>query len=176
MRIYALITSIDPYILYIYEEGLGRFATERFIKPDISNKDRAKMHLTNFSINGQSDEGPIQDIGNGLLSKWKLTELLNYLDQHRELFNKEDSNSILNCVSDEPGALKNELWKRIQKLVAKAMIATEPRMYNASYRLGLHSAFPRRNFGLYGFDIMLSDVGDLKLIEINSSPATGTST
>lgn len=59
MRIYALITSIDPYILYIYEEGLGRFATERFIKPDITNKDHAKMHLTNFSINGQSDEGPI---------------------------------------------------------------------------------------------------------------------
>lgn len=49
-------------------------------------------------------------------------------------------------------------------------------MYSATYRLGLHCAFPRRNFGLYGFDVMISDIGDLKLIEINSSPATGTST
>lgn len=52
MRIYALVTSVDPYILYIYEEGLGRFATEKFIKPNITNKNHAKMHLTNFSING----------------------------------------------------------------------------------------------------------------------------
>lgn len=30
MRIYVLITNVNPLIAYIYPEGIGRFATEKF--------------------------------------------------------------------------------------------------------------------------------------------------
>lgn len=56
------------------------------------------------------------------------------------------------------------------------MVAVEPRMYQCSVRVGLAGVYPRRNFGLYGFDIMVTALGELRLIEVNSSPATGTST
>lgn len=84
MRIYVLVTSVDPYIFYIYDEGLGRFATERFVRPDDENKTHVKMHLTNFAVNSnEGQEGPIVKLAEGLPSKWKLSELLDYLDANR---------------------------------------------------------------------------------------------
>ena len=49
-------------------------------------------------------------------------------------------------------------------------------MHSFSDKAGSLYAYPRRNFGLYGFDIMFTSKGEPMLIEINSSPATGTST
>lgn len=33
LRIYVLISSVDPLTIYLYEEGLGRFATETYQAP-----------------------------------------------------------------------------------------------------------------------------------------------
>ncbi|CAL6020393.1 Tubulin_tyrosine ligase [Hexamita inflata] len=181
LRIYVVVTSVYPLIFYIYEEGLGRFATEKFIKPNAENKDHAQMHLTNFSVNCKADafvekdDDQIVELGHNLPSKWKATELLDFLDQNREVFSQE-TDSIVKQISAAPGALKQELWKRIQDVVKLTMTAVESRMYSFSDKAGSLQSYPRRNFGLYGFDIMLSDKGKPLLIEVNSSPATGTST
>lgn len=37
MRIYVLVTSCDPLKIFLYEEGLARFATMRYIEPSSSN-------------------------------------------------------------------------------------------------------------------------------------------
>jgi len=34
LRIYALIVSIDPLRIYMYKEGMARFATQPYIKPN----------------------------------------------------------------------------------------------------------------------------------------------
>ena len=50
MRLYVLITSLDPLTVYIYGDGLVRFATQPYSNDPslIHNKFR---HLTNFEIN-----------------------------------------------------------------------------------------------------------------------------
>ena len=50
LRLYVLVTSYDPLKIYLYEEGLGRFATDRYLN-DGSNLNNLCMHLTNYSIN-----------------------------------------------------------------------------------------------------------------------------
>lgn len=37
MRIYVLVTSCDPLKIFVYDEGLARFATMRYIEPNSSN-------------------------------------------------------------------------------------------------------------------------------------------
>ena len=48
LRIYVAITSINPLRIYIYEEGLVRFASEKYDTTDLKN---VFSHLTNYSIN-----------------------------------------------------------------------------------------------------------------------------
>ena len=55
LRVYVLVTSVVPLRVYIYDEGLTRFATEEYTNDpeEISNN---FIHLTNFSINKESDK------------------------------------------------------------------------------------------------------------------------
>ena len=54
MRIYVLISGIDPLRIFVYEEGLARFATEEYRAPRSENLENKFMHLTNYAINKDS--------------------------------------------------------------------------------------------------------------------------
>lgn len=50
MRIYCLVTSYDPLVVYMFKDGLVRFSTEKFnLKP--KNLKKRYIHLTNYSVN-----------------------------------------------------------------------------------------------------------------------------
>ena len=51
MRIYVALTSINPLRIYMYEEGLARFATCKYNNNSVSGSKSKYMHLTNYSIN-----------------------------------------------------------------------------------------------------------------------------
>jgi len=51
LRIYVLVTSFNPLKIYIYDNGLARFATGQYRKK--GRKDKF-VHLTNFSVNRYS--------------------------------------------------------------------------------------------------------------------------
>ncbi len=53
IRLYVLVTSFEPLKIYIYNEGLVRFASEPYKLTDI--KSNAYAHLTNYSINKKSE-------------------------------------------------------------------------------------------------------------------------
>jgi tubulin polyglutamylase TTLL6/13 len=51
LRIYILLCGLDPLRIYMYKEGLCRFATEEYTGPQNNNLDNLNMHLTNYAIN-----------------------------------------------------------------------------------------------------------------------------
>ena len=57
LRLYVLVTSIHPLVVYLFEDGLARFATEAY---DLGaaqtgfGLERSCMHLTNVSITKNS--------------------------------------------------------------------------------------------------------------------------
>lgn len=51
LRIYVLLCGTNPLRLYIYEDGLGRFATEKYQEPTDDNLNQQYIHLTNYAIN-----------------------------------------------------------------------------------------------------------------------------
>lgn len=54
LRIYVMVTSMDPWRIYIYNEGLARFAVEQY-DPSTS-KTGKHAHLTNFSLNKKNEK------------------------------------------------------------------------------------------------------------------------
>lgn len=37
-RVYVLVLQVDPLIVYVYDEGLARFATEKYHKPTLKTR------------------------------------------------------------------------------------------------------------------------------------------
>jgi len=62
LRIYVAVTSVNPLRIYMYEEGLTRFATTLYQAPndqdqDINKREGKYVHLTNYSINKTNKVG-----------------------------------------------------------------------------------------------------------------------
>jgi tubulin polyglutamylase TTLL4 len=78
LRVYVLVTSFDPLRIYVYNDGLVRFATEKYtLNPDDLKK--RFIHLTNFSVNKKSENFKMNK-GNGdeeeeNSSKWSFKAL-----------------------------------------------------------------------------------------------------
>ena len=76
LRVYVLVSSYDPLRIYMFNEGLTRFATYEY---NTKAKDIKKryIHLTNFSVNKHSKKfvknSKAEQDGEG--SKWSLSAL-----------------------------------------------------------------------------------------------------
>ena len=55
LRVYVFVNGINPLRIYVYKDGLARFATEQYQKPSDKNIDNLFMHLTNYAINKESE-------------------------------------------------------------------------------------------------------------------------
>ncbi|KAF4525871.1 hypothetical protein B566_EDAN015974 [Ephemera danica] len=151
LRLYVAVTSYDPLRIYLYEEGLVRFAT---VKYDTSGKHlwNPCMHLCNYSINKyhsdyvKSEDPEAEDVGH----KWTLSALLRHLRAQ--------------------GHDTAQLMHRIEELVVKSVLASAPPIVAACK---LFVPYPNNCFELYGFDILVDSAFKPWLLEVNLSPSLG---
>ena len=59
---YVVVTSYHPLRIYLYEEGLARFATEDYSNDPEILKNKF-VHLTNFSINKRNVKAYVKNEG-----------------------------------------------------------------------------------------------------------------
>ena len=55
LRVYVLVTCADPLRVFVYDDGLVRFCTNAYEPPDLKNLRNARMHLTNYAVNKDSE-------------------------------------------------------------------------------------------------------------------------
>ena len=131
------IISINPLRIYIYDEGLARFATCQY--RDVGNDTRANrfMHLTNYSINKFNKKAFVQNndasqLDNNVGSKWTFAGL------------KKELNKL--------GIDEYQIFRKIDDIIVKTIISAEP-ILNNSFEMFV----PYRNncFELLGFDILV---------------------
>jgi Tubulin-tyrosine ligase family len=76
LRLYVLVTSYDPLRIYLYDEGLTRFATEKYTT-NTKEVTKRYVHLTNYSVNKYAKKF-VKNTGSendGEGSKWSHTAL-----------------------------------------------------------------------------------------------------
>ncbi|XP_056282088.1 tubulin polyglutamylase TTLL5 isoform X3 [Pseudoliparis swirei] len=149
VRLYVLVTSYDPVLIYMYEEGLARFATVKYDRTS-KNIKNTFMHLTNYSVNKKSsdyvscDDPEVEDYGN----KWSMSAVLRYLKQ-------EGKDTTL-------------LMRQVEDLIVKAVLSAELQIANACKMYVPHKT---NCFELYGFDVLVDSNLKPWLLEVNLSPS-----
>ncbi|XP_077020778.1 tubulin polyglutamylase TTLL6 isoform X5 [Tamandua tetradactyla] len=151
LRIYVLVTSCDPLRIFVYNEGLARFATTSYSYPCSDNLDDICMHLTNYSINKHSSNF-MQDAHSG--SKRKLSSFNIHMETH--------------------GYNLEQIWRDIEDVVIKTIISAHP-VIKHNY----HTCFPNHTlnsacFEILGFDVLLDHKLKPWLLEVNHSPSFST--
>jgi tubulin polyglutamylase TTLL4 len=153
LRVYVCVTSFDPLRIYIYNDGLVRFATEKYAV-DKRNLKKRYVHLTNFSVNKRSEKFvKNKDPGvDGEGSKWSLKAL-------QKAFKELGLNyeSILNEIED---------------VIIKALISIEPHIVNT---MNQTNKYKNMCFEVYGFDILLDQNLKPWLLEVNVCPSLSSS-
>uniref|UniRef100_A0A182LYQ2 Tubulin--tyrosine ligase-like protein 5 n=1 Tax=Anopheles culicifacies TaxID=139723 RepID=A0A182LYQ2_9DIPT len=154
IRIYVAVTSFDPLIIYIYEEGLVRLATVKYDRT-AENLWNPCMHLCNYSINKyhtdyiRSSNAGEEDVGH----KWTLSALLRHLRSQ--------------------GCNTEQLMLAIEDLIIKAIFSCTQPIVSACRMFVPHTG---NCFELYGFDILIDDMLKPWLLEVNLSPSLGCDT
>ena len=148
LRLYLLVTSVNPLRLYLYDDGLVRFASNKYSNESSKVQDLF-THLTNYSINKKSstyvsNEEAEEEKGH----KWTLKTLWRHFH----------ANGIDHSV----------IWEKIKDLMIKTVLSAESNLVN------LHQANVASRyscFELFGFDILLDSKLKPWLLEVNISPS-----
>lgn len=150
LRIYVLLTSIDPLRIYVYDEGLVRFASSKYTSQEEGIIDQY-MHLTNYFINKKNTEYKINNDCDSLCgSKWTLKRFWRYLRDHF------------------PHVDVDKLWDQIIDIIIKAFICCEGPMSRLSH---LHCRNDYSSYELFGFDIILDEDFKPWILEVNITPS-----
>ena len=110
LRIYVLLYGINPLKVYLFEDGLARFATSLYKKPKRSNMKNMFMHLTNYSINKTSADFVHNEKadGSGEGHKKSLKQI------YEEIASIEGADKV------------KEMKAKIKDVIIKTMITGEP--------------------------------------------------
>ncbi|KAL5011808.1 hypothetical protein ScPMuIL_010359 [Solemya velum] len=150
LRVYVVITNLEPLQIHICKEGLVRFSTIPYENPTHRNIHETYMHLTNYSLN-------------------KRSSMFNRSDKEDE-GSKRKLSSVLRKLSQQ-GHDTQALWNNLERLICKTILAIVPEM-KVEYQSALPAGKPGPScFQILGFDILLMKNLKPMLLEVNSSPS-----
>lgn len=148
LRFYVGVISLDPLTVFLFDNGLVRLATSKYEEnfDDLSN---LGAHLTNFSINKNYDgyvmTNDVSKDGTG--NKWSHRPFWPWLTK-----NGYDADKIHTKIEDA-----------ITTVVISATRSLRKQRNHFT------------SFEIFGFDVMLDTDQNVYILEVNVSPAMGTS-
>lgn len=150
LRIYVLLTSVDPLRIYVYDEGIVRFASSKYTSQEDGIIDQY-MHLTNYFINKNNQEYQINNDCDSLNGcKWTLKRFWRYLDEHYTHIDAQ------------------KLWDKIKEIIVQTIICCEGPMTRLSHQ---NCKNDYTSFELFGFDIILDENFKPWILEVNITPS-----
>lgn len=149
MRLYVLVTGVDPLRIYLHEEGLIRMATENFSVKSLKNP---FIHLTNYSINKKSkhffasSKFDFEGGGSDTATSSEASE------QGRDGF-KWTLKAFKKWLAEkESPAIMEATMASVHSLIVKTILAAEP---DLSHSLHATANYRTNCFELFGFDVFL---------------------
>ena len=164
LRVYCVITGYDPLRIYLFDEGLVRFAAEKYPGAD-QLLENSNAHLTNYSINKASalakqSKGKAMDTDEAIDIKWAISDLKQWL---RETHGPAEGARIWDTI-----------YARAKDVVVKTFLSIENDVVARIRNECASDPTGSRCFELYGLDLMVDDAHNVTLIEANIMPSLAT--
>ena len=149
LRLYVLMTGIDPVKIYIYQNGLVRFATQEYTN-DPSQLENNFVHLTNYSVNKTSESFEYnENPGSYEGHKWDLQTLWKYMEERL-------------------GIDWKPVWEKTKEVCVKTVLCGQEHMAK-EFSKQMKSDYSC--YKLWGFDVMYDDKLKPWLLEVNNIPS-----
>jgi tubulin polyglutamylase TTLL6/13 len=157
-RVYLLISTLSPFTVYIYKEGLARFCTSKYSPPIKKNLDNKFGHITNTAVN----------IGNSSATN----------DFTRTL------SDTLRLIADDP--IGENVWEKIKNVSILTLLSIYPQILAAIPKpkstprgesphvkkgSGASPAAINKYFHICGIDILLDEDANPFVLELNDRPS-----
>lgn len=141
---------MDPLRIFVYNEGLARFATNKYVEPTPGNSNDLYMHLTNYSVNKRNSHYELCD-NDDCGSKRKLSAINNWMRRHN--YDVE------------------EFWNNVDDVIIKTVLSAW-----SVLKHNYHACFPGHDkiqacFEILGFDILVDWKLKPYILEVNHSPS-----
>ena len=147
LRLYVLVTGLQPLRIYLNKEGLVRISAEKYVLKSNSIKNKF-IHLTNTAINQKNKKYAYpKNTNDENANKWNLKTYKNYLEKQNI-----DTNLI---------------FEKIKDIIIKTIISGQKRLVNITSGINISD---RSMFNLFGFDILIDDKLNPILLEVNTRP------
>lgn len=157
-RIYVLIRSVHPLKVFMFREGLSRFSTEPYQKPNSKNKENKCIHLTNYAVN-----------------KLNPNFIFNESEEHDDIGHKRSFSSVLKLL-EAKGENVSKVIMDIRHVIMKTIATVQPMLSHIYRACQPNTEYNGLCFEILGFDIMLDAKLKPWLLEVNHTPSFSTDT
>jgi len=167
LRVYVLITCIDPLRIYMYQEGIVRMCTEPYEMPTTANVRTPFQHLTNYTLNKKNP-----NFKRAQKSQKQFNEK-NPQVQDEFTTGFKRSFRFLNDHFRQHGIDSKKVWHDISDMLVKSVMSIQPsvkRMYERC-TMGSKKGSLSTCFEVLGFDVLLDENLKPWLLEVNHSPS-----
>jgi tubulin polyglutamylase TTLL6/13 len=152
LRVYVLVTSVDPLRVYIHKENMVRFCTEKYVAPNKSNIKKNFSHLTNYCVNKENPK------------------FVENTQENEDSAHKRGTTSVF-AEMQALGVDIALLQDRIDGVIQLTLLAVQ-QDYIDDYRKHVKTQDERsRLFEILGFDILFDADCKPWLIEVNNNPS-----
>eukprot|EP01114_Cavostelium_apophysatum_P018873 TRINITY_DN5931_c0_g1_i1.p1 TRINITY_DN5931_c0_g1~~TRINITY_DN5931_c0_g1_i1.p1 ORF type:complete len:521 (+),score=76.06 TRINITY_DN5931_c0_g1_i1:147-1709(+) len=156
LRIYVVITSMDPLRLYVYPNGLVRISSKRY-STDASTFSDQFVHIDSYDINHFNEQSFEASVANSSL-------------QHEGL--RCDVQYLLKRLEEQDGVNSSKLWDDIKYVSLMSFVGMENLMIRDFVDQALVNRPRRLNpFEMVGLDILIDKDYKVYLLEINNTPS-----
>lgn len=156
LRIYVLVTGCYPLRVFIFKEGLARFATEEYVKPMNYNVGNNFVHLTNYAVNKHS------------------ANFVNNTDPKKDDVGHKRSLSFVMKYLAGLGADVEGLQKKIEDSIIKTICCIQPILSHSYNSCQPEDYSNSMCFEILGFDVILDSDLTPYILEVNHTPSFST--
>jgi tubulin polyglutamylase TTLL6/13 len=149
LRIYVLVTNVYPLRIFLYEDGLARFASEKYRTKAFNNP---FIHLTNYAIN--------KDNANYTTDK----------QEEATIGMKRGLKSVYSQMAQD-GFDVAGIKLKISDMIVKTLISIQPDLVHHYRTSQPNDIFNNMCFEILGFDVLIDSEGEPWLLEVNHAPS-----